>query len=97
MKDAVFVSRLVNLLPGDSKKEVESKPTAAQAATCFLDKEIKPAVESKDNESFTILLSVMNTFGSLRLKNLAEKINQEITKVVIQRNESFTGKNSYVI
>ena len=94
MKDAIFVAYLaVKLLPGDRKEEVKSKPTAAEAATCFLDKEIKPAVESGDNEPFTILLSIMEAFGSIHLNKLAESIKQEIEKIVIQRNEPCIGKN----
>lgn len=96
MKDAIFVSHLVKLLPGDRKEEVESKPTAAAAAACFLDKEIKPAVESGENESFDIMLSVMIGYGSIHLQNLAKQIKQEIEKKYTQRRGS-TGKNIKVI
>ena len=97
MKDAIFVSHLVKLLPGDRKGEVKSKPTEAEAATCFLDKEITPAVESGDIESFTILLSVMESYGGLHVKKLAKQIKQEIEKIAIQRNELRTGKNMLFI
>ena len=96
MKDAIFVSHLVKLLPGDRKEEVKSKPTEAEAATYFLDKEIKPAIQSGDIESFTILLSAMETYGGIHVKKLAKQIKQEIEKV-IQRNEPVTGKNMLFI
>ena len=98
MKDPLFVAQLaVKLLPGNRKEEVESKPTTAEATTCFLDKEIKPAIESGDNESFNILLSIMEAFGSIHLNKLAESIKQEIEKIVIQINEPSISKNIIII
>ena len=79
MKDAIFVSHLIRLLPGNLKAEVEAKPTPADAAAWFLDKGIKPAVESADNEPFIFLLSVMEKFG---LKNLCASIKAEILLLV---------------
>ena len=99
MKDVLFVAHLltVKLLPGYLKEEVQSQPTSAEAAACLLDKEIRPAIESGDNESFTILLSTMEAFRSIHLNKLAEAIKQEIEKVVIPRNEPLTGKNIRVM
>ena len=88
MKDAIFVSRLVQLLPGDLKEEIQSKPTRAWAATYFLDNAIKPAIDCGDKESLDILLSVMQSFGSNPLKELAQKIKEEFQKAV---GNSFTA------
>ena len=76
MKDPNFIAKLIKLFSGNLKDEVQSKPTRAEAATCFLDKVVGPAVELDDDEPFSILLSVMETFGNLPLKKLSEEINK---------------------
>ena len=91
MKDAIFVSHLVTLLPGNLKEKVESKPTQAEAAACFLDNGITPAVETGEDESFRILLSVMEVFGSIHLQCLAQKIEQKIQKKL--QNQPLAGEN----
>ena len=88
MKDAIFVSHLVQLLPGDLKEKVQSKPTQAEAATYFLDNMIKPAIDCGDNKSLDILLSAMQSFGSNPLRELAQKIKEEFQKAV---GSSFIG------
>ena len=80
MKDAIFVSLLITLLPGDLKAEVDSKATKAQAAIHFLDNGIKPALESGEINSVEILLSAMETFDSMALKSLAKKMKDEIQR-----------------
>ena len=79
MKDPIFVSNLCQLLPGDRKGEVDSQITEAKAATYFLDNVIKPTVDTQcgDNESFNILLSVMESYGML-----AQTINEEIQRAL---------------
>ena len=72
----IFVSCLVQLLPGDLKEKVQSKPTQAEATTCFLDNTTKPAIDCGDNESLDILLSIMQSFGSNTLKELVRKIKE---------------------
>ena len=94
MKDAIFVAHLVKLLPGDLKGEIESKATQAQAATHFLDKGIEPAVESKNDECINILLSVMESFGSIPLRELAQNIKEEIQKATGNAGEE--ADHSYV-
>ena len=73
MKDAIFVSCLVQLLPGDLKEKVKSKPTQAEAATYFLDNTIKPAIDCGHNET---LLSAMQSFDSNSLRELVQKIEE---------------------
>ena len=90
MKDAIFKSNLVTLLPDDLKGKVESKPTAAEAATCFLDNMIKPAVESGHNEVFDFLLITMERSDNINLNHLAQNIRKEIKKA--PRNKPVTGK-----
>ena len=74
MKDDIFVAHLIKLLPGDLKHKVgsESKLTPAEAAKCFLDNAIGPAVEIGDNEPFTILLTKMEASNSILLGNIAK-------------------------
>ena len=92
MKDAIFISHLVTLvlLPDDLKETVESKSTTAQAASCFLDNMIKPAIESGNNEPFEILLSELEKSENIHLKKLAQDIRKEIHKASTQ--EPITGK-----
>ena len=92
MKDAIFISHLVTLvlLPDDLKETVESKSTTAQAASCFLDNMIKPAIESGNNEPFEILLSELEKSVNIHLKKLAQDIRKEIHKASTQ--EPITGK-----
>ena len=92
MKDAIFISHLVTLelLPDDLKETVESKSTTAQAASCFLDKMIEPAIESGNNKPFEILLSGLEKSGNIHLKGLAQDIRKEIHKASTQ--ELVTGK-----
>ena len=78
----MFVAHLIQLLPGDLKEEIESKTTRAKAATHFLDNAIKPSLESGDNEFCNILLSIMESFGSIPLRELAQKIKEEIQKAL---------------
>ena len=87
MKDPIFAASLVQLLPGNLKDQVHSKPTEAEAATCFLDNGITPALECGENEPFNILLSVMESFGSIPLRMLAQEIKKEI-----QENGSVMGE-----
>ena len=82
MKDVIFAASLVQLLPGDLKDQVESKPTQAEAAACFLDNGITPALECGKNESFSVLLSVMELFGSIPLRMLAQEIKKEIQNIL---------------
>ena len=84
MKDPTFVSNLCQLLPGNRKGEVDSQITEAKAATYFLDNVIKPTVETQcgDNESFDILLSAMESYGSIPLGKLAQTIKEEIQRAL---------------
>ena len=81
MKDPIFVSHLIKLLPGNLKEKVESKPTPAEAAACFLDNGITPAVEIGEDGIFNILLSVMEMYD-IHLRQLAKKIKDKIISFV---------------
>ena len=80
----------LKLLPDDLKGTVESKSTAAEAAGCFLDNMIKPAVETGNNEPFEILLLQLEKSENIHLKKLAQDIREEIYKAASQ--EPLTGK-----
>lgn len=90
MKDATFRANLVTLLHGDLKEKVQSKSTTAEAASCFLDNIIQPAIESGDNEPFEILLSKLENSEFINLKNLAQDIRKDIYKA--SKEEPPTGK-----
>ena len=90
MRDATFVANLVQLLPGDFKEKMQSKPTQAEAAAFFLDNEIAPALEYGENKSFNILLTAIELFDSIPLSMLAQEI-----KIAIQEalgNSSVAGE-----
>lgn len=78
MKDAIFMSQLAKLLPGDLKEKMESKATTAEAASCFLDNEIKRALEIGDSKPFKLLISVMEHFDSIHLKELSDQIRSDM-------------------
>ena len=90
MKDAIFISQLVKLLPSDLKGKVESNSTPAEAASSFLDYMIKPAVELDNKEPFELFLSIMEKSGNINLKTLAENIKKEIQS--LPRKEPVVGK-----
>ena len=90
MKDAIFKSHLVRLLPDDLKETVESKSTAAEAASCFLDNMIKPAVEFSNSAPFEILLAKMEESENINLNTLAQNIRKEIQ--CLQRKKPIVGK-----
>ena len=90
MQDAIFISQLVKLLPSDLKGKVASKSTPAEAASCFLDYMIKPAVESGSKESFEILLLIMEKSGNINLRTLSQSIKREIHS--LPRKEPVVGK-----
>ena len=83
MKDDIFVAHLIKLLPGDLKHKVGSgsRSTPAEAARCFLDNSIGPAVEIGDNKPFTMLLTIMEASDNILLGNIANQIRKEIQKL----------------
>lgn len=90
MKDPIFLSKLVTLLPDNLKERVESQSTAADAATFFLDNMIKPAVEFGNSEAFYNLLTIMERSDNVNVKNLAQSIRKEIQNKL--GNGPVTGK-----
>ena len=93
MKDAVFTSNLVSLelLSCDLKATIESKETQKEAAECFLDRMIKPAVECGNNITFYLLIAIMENIGDLNMKNLTQTIRKETQKTV--KHALITGEN----
>ena len=75
MDDATFRAKLhaAGLLPGNLKDELKYKPTAADKAEHFLDNGIK-----SDSASFLRLLSIMSNSDNYQLKEIAEKVKEEI-------------------
>ena len=75
MDDAEFRSMLysADLLPGNLKAVIQSKPTSADKAEYLLDHAIK-----KDATNFAKLLEVMESSDNHALKKLANNIQNEI-------------------
>ena len=92
MHDSIFCAHLIDLFFGDLKNKVKSKSTPAEAATCFLDNVIGPAVDNGDKEPFNTLLSVMEKSGSIQLKNLTDKIKKQMRTC-----KTITGKLIYYV
>ena len=79
MDDPYFRSLLytADLLPGNLKDEVQSKPTRAERAEYFLDKRIKNNVTN-----FAKLLEVLEKSTDSNMVDLAKQIRTEIDKSV---------------
>ena len=82
MDDAVFIAELfsANLLPGDVKDFVESKPSRAIKASYFLDHMIKLSVMTGAGRSFDDLIKVMENSEYDSVKELAELIRCRLRK-----------------
>jgi len=79
MSDALFMAKLYSqdLLPGDSKAQIEAKPTTAERASCFLDTVIERGfVDDNTNPTFYSLLSIMQENDDPLLRSLAETIKK---------------------
>ena len=77
MDDAYFRSKLyaADLLPGNLKDEIQSKPTRADKAEYFLDQGIK-----NHATNFKKLLEVLEQSKNDNLIELAQQIKNEIDK-----------------
>ena len=75
MDDACFRSRLhsANLLPGNLKAEIHSKPTRADKAEYFLDHGIK-----NNSMNFKKLLEILENWDDQVVINLSKQIRNEI-------------------
>ena len=76
MNDVMFIGRLYStgLLSDNLKKEVQSKPTAADKADYFLQHGIK-----NDTDSFNKLLTIMEKHNGDCLRELADNLHKEMT------------------
>ena len=95
--DPIFNSHLIKVFCGDLKGMVESQPTRAKAATWFLDNAIGPTVKCGEQEPFNVLLSVMEKFGGIHLKKLAEKIKKEVGTCETVTGEFIYSVSYYVV
>ena len=79
MDDVMFTAQLYqrDLLPGDSKAEMESKCTKAKKAAYFLDHVIQPTLR-KSIGSFNKLLKVMEDSEYDNVKELAKLITTRL-------------------
>ena len=81
MNDVTFRAQLysLNLLPGDTKDQLDSKHTRAEKAVHFLDNVIKPGLAVSDITPFQDLLTAMEKYdGYLVVVNLGSKIKGKL-------------------
>ena len=81
MSDVTFTAQLysLDLLPGDTKDQLDSKHTRAEKAVHFLDNVIKPALAVNDITPFQDLLTAMEKYdGYLVVVNLGSKIKGKL-------------------
>ena len=80
MSDVTFTAQLysLNLLPGDTKDQLESKHTKAEKAAHFLDNVIKPALAVNDITPFQALLTAMEKYDGYLVINLGSKIKGKL-------------------
>jgi len=80
MDDVTFIAKLYsrNLLPGDTRDEVESQATRARKAAYFLDHVIKRSLSTAFAGSFNELLKVMEDSEYDDVKELAKLITTKL-------------------
>ncbi|XP_065901851.1 NACHT, LRR and PYD domains-containing protein 3-like isoform X2 [Dysidea avara] len=98
MDDAVFIAELfsANLLSGEAKHLVDSKPTPASKAKYFLDHMIEPSVMTGVGRSFDNLIKVMENSEYDGVKELAEMIRCRLRKRSANSVHSTTNKRPTV-
>ena len=82
MDDVVFIAELfsANLLSGEARHLVDSKPTPASKAKYFLDHMIEPSVTTGVGSSFDDLIKVMEDSEYDGVKELAKLIRCRLRK-----------------
>ena len=86
MDDVLFVAQLYagQLLPGDAKDVIKSRPTRTEKAQYFLDNFIdKGFADDGSNNLFLALLDIMESSESSTLELLAEEIKWRIQGIVL--------------
>ena len=63
-------------LSGDHKSRIDSLPTDEQKTGYFLDKVIKPGLETNFTEQFDEMLTVMKTSDDCAIGNLVEEVQK---------------------
>ena len=81
IKDADFMDELLknDLLPEDVKSKVESLTVYSETSSYFLDNVIKPGLAVGNSRCFVSLLTVMKCNKHDNVKDLATKIEKELT------------------
>jgi len=79
MDDVTFIAKLVScdLLPGNLSDQVKSVVTQSDKAALFLDNVIKPTL-AIDDDSFNVLLNVMEDSTYRHVKKLAQQISSKL-------------------
>ena len=76
MDDAMFLALLIagNMFPGDTRDQVNAKPTKAQKATEFLSRCIEPSFsdDGESNDALDKLLGIMENSGFEPAADLAK-------------------------
>ena len=80
IKDDDFMDELLKhgLLPGDVKSKLESLTVNYERSSYFLDSVIKPDLAVGSSRCFVSLLNVMKSNKHDNVKDLAEKIENEL-------------------
>ena len=94
MDDACFRSMLYSedLLPGNLKDRVQSKPTCADKAEYFLDQNIK-----NNEANFIKLLEVLEQSKDNNMIKLARQIRHEIDDIGQSKGCNATSRNVYFV
>ena len=81
IKDADFMDELLknDLLPEDVKSKVELLTVHSETSSYFLDNVIKPGLAVGNSRCFVSLLTVMKCNKHDNVKDLATKIEKELT------------------
>ena len=91
MHDSIFIAQLFSrdLLPGDSKDQIQSKATRADKTMYFLDHLIKPSLSNTFAGSFNKLLKVMEDSEYDEVNELAKLMTTRLMEGTVNAD---TGK-----
>ena len=91
MDDPLFIAELdaCELLPGDTRGQIEARATPADKASYFLGHIIKPSLDVKDVTYFNSLMKVMEESEYKHVRKLADDIKHEVNRDY--REKSQTG------
>ena len=79
-------------LSGDHKSRIDSLPTDEEKTGYFLDRVIKPGLETKFTEQFDEMLRVMKTSDDCAIGNLVGEVQKFYPVIMVSPRVSLAGR-----